>query len=109
MSNVQIKLEGYEDTLFHSEAGEIPFQFKMTIPPNPTSVTRIAADSLYQQLSQLIPGDLHEIQVANSCYNGQEVIPIFATMLLVKLEYVESSPRYLTLSFSLSEEALVLH
>lgn len=109
MSNVAIKLEGYEETLFHSDTGEIPFQFKMTIPPNPTSVTRIAADSLQEQLLALIPGDMHEIHVANNAYNGKEVVPIFATMLMVKLEYVESSPRYLTLSFSLSEEALILH
>ena len=109
MSNVSIKLEGYEETLFHSEAGEIPFQFKMTIPPNAASVTRIAADSLQEQLLNVIPGDLHQIHIANNAYNGEEIIPVFATMIVVKLEYVESSPRYLTLSFSLSDEALVLH
>lgn len=109
MSNVSIKLEGYEDTLFHSETGEIPFQFKMTIPPNAASVTRMAADSLHDQLLELIPGDLREVHIAKSAYNGKEVVPVFATMIMVKLEYVESSPRYLTLSFSLSDEALVLH
>ena len=109
MSNVQIKLEGYKDTLFHSEAGEIPFQYKMTIPPNATSVTRVAADNLEEQLSAMIPGTNHEIHVANNAFSGNEIIPIFATMIVIKLEYIESSPRYLTFSFSLSEDALVLH
>jgi hypothetical protein len=109
MSKVTIQLEGYKETLFHSDTGEIPFQFKMTIPPNAASVTRLAADSLHEQLMEIIPGNNQEVHIAKSTYNGNEIVPVFATMIVVKLEYVETSPRYLTLSFSLDEESLVLH
>ena len=95
--------------IYYNNEGKSPVQFTLTIP-NVASQTTLAAGVIIQNKLMELPSILDsKFELLNEAFDGKKLIDLSPMMLMLKLEYTESPPRWLIFTFNEEAGGATIH